>query len=457
MATAKLIGADDATASGTSGNYIVTGRFQALYTGRITEIRVKATATSHAKVAIYADNAGTWGSRLTYNNTSQAVVAGWNTLSIPELDVTKDTYYWLADIGEPGGVSTEEVSGVSAFYKTAEFSTFTWPDPLGTGFSENTAARILMAGWGILVLSPSSIVQPVSYGTPKLNFILYPSGIAQALAYGTPAVQLAGTYIQPSGIEQLVALGTPAVQPGAVTISPSGIEQTLAYGTPKLIFVLSPSGIAQALAYGSPKLSFTLYPTGIAQPIVIGTPALRYPQTLTPQGISVTILYGMPSIGVYGIIGPSGIEQVIAIGSPQLLKYVWHVILDGQYITESPDINRAYVIGRDANGNPVYGMAVDSTELGLVGERLDFQQELAIPTEAQAASVAAAILAKRRLEKARGFLLLPPNCGQELWDVVQITDAGANQQAVKFRVVGLRFEFNPKQAHYQHRLVLGAP
>jgi len=308
-------------------------------------------------------------------------------------------------------------------------------------------------------VSPSGIEQPLAYGTPNLNFILYPSGIAQALAYGTPEVQLGagGLTIQPSGIEQLVALGTPAVQPGAVTISPSGIEQTLAYGTPKLIFVLSPSGIAQALAYGSPKLNFTLYPSGITQPIVIGTPALRYPQTLSPQGIAVTILYGTPSVGVYGIIGPSGIEQVIAIGSPQLLKYVWHVILDGQYITESPDINRAYVIGRDANGNPVYGTAVDSTELGLVGERLDFQQELAIPTEAKAGEVASAILAKMRLTTKRGVILIPPNCGQELWDVVQLTDSLGNQLAIKFRVVGIRTEYNPKQARYQHKLILGAP
>jgi hypothetical protein len=62
-----------------------------------------------------------------------------------------------------------------------------------------------------------------------------------------------------------------------------------------------------------------------------------------------------------------------------------------------------------------------------------------------------------RLSKKRGVILIPYNCGQELWDVVQITDAGANQSAVKFRVVGIRFEYSPKQACYKHRLILGAP
>ena len=41
--------------------------------------------------------------------------------------------------------------------------------------------------------------------------------------------------------------------------------------------------------------------------------------------------------------------------------------------------------------------------------------------------------------------------------MVQITDAGANQPAVSFRVVGIRFEYHPKQARYEHKLILGAP
>jgi hypothetical protein len=176
-------------------------------------------------------------------------------------------------------------------------------------------------------------------------------------------------------------------------------------------------------------------PTSIVQLISIGTPALLYPQTLSP---SSTIQY-------------------IVIGNPTIPKYVLHVILDGQYATETPQVNRAYVIGADANGNPVYGEAIDSTELALVGERLDFQSDPAIPTTAQAADVASAILAKMRLTGKGGIILIPPNCGQELFDVVQVSDSMANQSAVTFRVVGIRFEYNPKQARYAHKLILGAP
>jgi hypothetical protein len=100
---------------------------------------------------------------------------------------------------------------------------------------------------------------------------------------------------------------------------------------------------------------------------------------------------------------------------------------------------------------------VDSTELELVGERLDFQSDPAIPTTAQAADVASAVLSKMRLTGKRGVILIPPNCGQELFDVVQVSDSMANQSAVTFRVVGIRFEYNPKQARYAHKLILGAP
>jgi hypothetical protein len=226
---------------------------------------------------------------------------------------------------------------------------------------------------------------------------------------------------------------------------------------------ISPPGLSQPIAYGTPTVGISgivISPQGIAVIISYGTPSLRYPQTISPAGLSVPIAYGTPSVtraGEEGVIYVPGHQQVIAYGTPTILKYVWHLILDGQYNTESPKINRAYVIGRDIYGNPVWGEAHDTDESGLLGERLDFQPDPAIPTTAQAADVAAAVLSKMRLTKARGVILIPPNCGQELFDVVQITDAGANQSAVKFRVVGLRFEYSPRQARYEHRLILGAP
>ena len=415
MATVKFIGADDATGTNDAANYFNLTRFQASATGRVTEFRAKTGVAGYLKVAIYADSGGEPGARLSYNDTGQAVAVGWNTLTIPALDITSGTYYWLAVNASILGAAQYIASGTMR-YKVATYSTFTFPDPAGTGFTSG-AYTDLIAGWGVLVVTASGISQPIALGSPQLNFTINLSGIAQAIDYGTPIVSTSGQVIQPSGIAQVIALGTPTLI----------------------------------------KLLQIIYPSGISQPIALGTPALRYPQNIAPSGIAQLIVFGTPSVGVYGILRPSGIAQIIALGTPTVLKYVWHAILDGQYSTDTPRTNRAYVIGRDIYGNPVYGTAVDSTELGLVGERLDFQQDLAIPTDAKAADAASAILSKMRLSGKGGVILIPPTCGQELFDTVEITDSQGNQSAVKFRVVGIRFEYNPKQARYQHKLILGAP
>ena len=379
MATAKLLGTDTAGTTNLGTGYIHASQFTCATSGRVTEIRVRCLVNSNVKAAIYSDNGSNQVGSLLAESASIAVTAGdWRTVTLNSgADVVAGTKYWpCVKIETAGGCAYRTVS-VNRGYKAAAYGD-SFPSD-GSGFSYDTAVENSLQGFGILVVSPTSTTQPISYGEPTVE-----------------------------------------VAPG--------------------LFIV---------------------PTSIVQVISIGTPSLLYPQTITPSSIVQAIVIGTPAIvgGVPAglIIIPTSIVQQISIGSPTLYKYVWHVILDGRYITTTPPTNRAYVIGRDDYGNPVYGTAVDSTELGLVGERLDFQQELAIPTTAQAESVAGAILAKMRLTGKRGVILVPPNCGQELFDVVQISDAGANQSAVAFRVVGIRFEYNPRQAKYEHRLILGAP
>lgn len=395
MATGKLIGADDVNDDqDITSNYISMTRFQAATTGTITEFRLKASGNANVKVAIYADNSGEPGSRLAKNDTGQAVVSGWNTLTLEaSIVITSGTYYWLAINSDATHIGSHFATG-AVRYKAATYSGFTWPDPSGTGYSSATTVYGLLAGWGIKVLSPSSISQPVTCGSPKLNRSIKPSSIVQVLVYGTPTVLTSSLIIQPSNT---------------------------------------------------------------VQGVTIGTPALRYPQSISPPSVIVTIAYGTPWVGIFGFIRPQSTIQPVAIGTPTILKYVWHVILDGRYATETHEVNRAYIIGRDQYGNPVCGTAINTDEIALVGERLDFQLDPAIDTTARAADVASAVLSKMRLIGKRGVILIPPNCGHELFDVVQISDSGANQSAVRFRVIGIRLEYNPKKAVYQHRLILGAP
>jgi len=248
-------------------------------------------------------------------------------------------------------------------------------------------------------------------GTPQF---LSPTTIASAEALGSPQLNLK---LFAQGIPSAEAFGVPLVIPGAVIIQPSGIASLEAFGTPLILYdqVIIPTGIASAEAFGTPTISFIL------------------------------------------LIKPKSIPSAEAFGTLKVLREIIHIILDGQYTRGSPGVNRIYIIGKDSEGNPVYGTSLNQAEIDLVGERLDFNQDLSIPTTAKAADVAAAAVAKARLTGSRGFIVIPPNCGQELWDVVQVTDKPTAQSQQKYRVIAVGFDYEPRRARYQHKLILGAP
>jgi hypothetical protein len=148
--TVKLIGADDAVGEPFAGDYLRLCQFVALYTGNITELRVKATGSASVKCAIYADSEGEPAALITAMG-SQSVVAGWNTLSFTSTPITKDTTYWLACNSSAGanGVRVVASAGIMR-YKSFPYG-WTFPDPAGSGFTSATYMD-LDAGWGDITL-----------------------------------------------------------------------------------------------------------------------------------------------------------------------------------------------------------------------------------------------------------------------------------------------------------------
>ncbi len=60
------------------------------------------------------------------------------------------------------------------------------------------------------------------------------------------------------------------------------------------------------------------------------------------------------------------------------------------------------------------------------------------------------------IESANGIIRIPVNCGQQLYDVIDITDSRAGLSAEKKRVLGLILVYQPSRAQYEYQLVLGA-
>lgn len=205
MAT-KLIGADDATGSNGTPHYFVLCRFQAVASGTMNEFRLKSGVSGNVKCAIYADSAGEPGALITAMNTGQAVTGGqWNTLTFTSTSITSGTYYWLAVCVDTVG-AIQQIAGGTMRYKVGAYSTFTFPDPAGTGFT-SAAYTYLEAGWASVVAKTSSDTGSgadayVSLETPEAKSSSdIGSGIEGA---PVPSATLTGSEIG-SGIEALAA------------------------------------------------------------------------------------------------------------------------------------------------------------------------------------------------------------------------------------------------------------
>jgi hypothetical protein len=64
-------------------------------------------------------------------------------------------------------------------------------------------------------------------------------------------------------------------------------------------------------------------------------------------------------------------------------------------------------------------------------------------------------LRKLEMTTVNGAILVPVNCGQQLYDVTDITDSRAGLSAAKRRVNGLTLVYNPQRGEYRQRLLLG--
>jgi hypothetical protein len=131
-----------------------------------------------------------------------------------------------------------------------------------------------------------------------------------------------------------------------------------------------------------------------------------------------------------------------------------HYIFMGSYRTASQRLNHIIVVGRDTDDNFVYGEATTSSEIDLVGERLDFKLLPQVRTIAEAEAVATAQLSHERMNSRQGFITLPPNCGVELWDVITVHDDMSLEVEVDFRVVGITFVFNATLGSFYQKLFL---
>ncbi|MFH1662323.1 MAG: hypothetical protein ABH934_00120 [Chloroflexota bacterium] len=134
-----------------------------------------------------------------------------------------------------------------------------------------------------------------------------------------------------------------------------------------------------------------------------------------------------------------------------------HPIFKGHYKLSALKLNRIQVEGFDiASESAIVTESFDWEEIERLYDRFKKLEDINVGSVSQAQARGEAHLRKAEIASANGTISIPVNCGQQLYDVIEITDSRAGLDTEKRRLLGLTLTYNPSRSEYEQRLILGA-
>lgn len=130
-----------------------------------------------------------------------------------------------------------------------------------------------------------------------------------------------------------------------------------------------------------------------------------------------------------------------------------HAILEAEYTERARQANRVQVFGLPSSVAMTEDW--DWEEIDLVYDRLAQVHDINLDTEAGAHARGEAMLRHAAIESEAGYIVAPLNCGQELYDVIDITDALVSLTAAKRRVLSLHHTYDTRKGIYTLKIGLG--
>ncbi len=127
-----------------------------------------------------------------------------------------------------------------------------------------------------------------------------------------------------------------------------------------------------------------------------------------------------------------------------------HPLRDLRLRTESPPVSEAQAFGAGA-----FGEAIDYAQAAAARGTREQQRDITSATGAAAAATAGARLRRRAIEAGGGSIIIAPNCGQELFDVIDVTEPMIAPSAVKRRVRRVRWRYDAHRGVCEQHLDLG--
>ncbi|MCD6390679.1 MAG: hypothetical protein J7L92_01585 [Dehalococcoidia bacterium] len=133
-----------------------------------------------------------------------------------------------------------------------------------------------------------------------------------------------------------------------------------------------------------------------------------------------------------------------------------HAILSGEY-REQVFTSRVRAIGRDDSNNRILEEAQDWDLLQLAIDILEQDYDPNLDDATRTQERADAILRTQQIQSTPATLIVSTNVGQELFDVVGVTDHRCGISEEKYRVHAIQTDYDRRKGQYDQRLILGAP
>ena len=136
----------------------------------------------------------------------------------------------------------------------------------------------------------------------------------------------------------------------------------------------------------------------------------------------------------------------------------YHPILKGEY-GENLTISHTQVSGetQEEPPTPVWESAFDWDNLLRGIDTLVMEYDPNLEETDQAAKRAVALLRYEALRSLGGQITVPTNCGQELYDVISVTDTRVALEGKDYRVLAIQTDYDRRSGRYEQTLTLGAP
>jgi hypothetical protein len=119
-------------------------------------------------------------------------------------------------------------------------------------------------------------------------------------------------------------------------------------------------------------------------------------------------------------------------------------------------LNRVQTEGWDTSAGRM--IIVDGccwSEIDRVGEIFRHVTDKNVNSVSEAGQRSAALLRQSEIAAGDDVILTPVNCGQQLLDVVSVTDESAGLNSSPKRITGISLVYNPVRGEYLHRFGLG--